>query len=70
MNASDSSDRALAAGAAHTAAQRDEFLALLLRIQPHLDAIVCYASTMDEHEPNRLALDVHAAIFKATGVQS
>jgi hypothetical protein len=31
---------------------------LLRRLEPHLDAIVCYASTMDEHEPNRLAVDV------------
>jgi len=31
---------------------------LLRRIEPHIDAIVCYASTMDEHEPNRLAVDL------------
>ena len=41
--------------------------ALLKRIEPHIDAIVCYASTRDEHEPNKLAVDLRAAL-KATGV--
>lgn len=40
-------------------------LALLRRIEPHLDAIICYASTMGEHEPNRIAHDVRAAIKDA-----
>lgn len=35
-----------------------EAVALLRRIEPHIDAIVCYASTMGEYEPNRLAVDV------------
>lgn len=38
----------------------DAALALLRRIEQHIDAIVCYASTMDEHEPNRLAVDLRA----------
>ena len=53
-------------------AMADELLALRARvaqleaalkgIEPYLDAIVCYASTMDEHEPNRLAHAVRAAL--------
>ena len=31
-------------------------------IQPHLGAIICYASTADEHEPNRIAQAVNAAL--------
>ena len=31
-------------------------------VEPHLDAIVCYASTMDEHEPNRIAYNLRAAL--------
>ena len=31
---------------------------LLARLEPHLDAIICYASTMGEHEPNAIAADV------------
>jgi hypothetical protein len=40
----------------------EALLDLLRRIEPHLDAIICYASTMGEHEPNRIAHDVRAAI--------
>lgn len=42
-------------------------LAALQSLEPHLDAIVCYASTMGEHEPNRLVVEARAAIAKATG---
>lgn len=31
---------------------------LLSRIEPHLGAIICYASDMGEHEPNALAADI------------
>ena len=31
-------------------------------LEPHLDAIVCFASDMDEHEPNRLAVNARAAL--------
>lgn len=31
-------------------------------IEPFLDAIVCFASTMDEHEPNRLAENFRQAL--------
>jgi hypothetical protein len=44
-----------------------ELLAVLRAIEPHLDAIVCYASTQGEHEPNRLAANARAAIVKADG---
>lgn len=40
-------------------------LALLEKIEPHIDAIVCYASSTDEHEPNQLALDVRKLLGKA-----
>lgn len=36
--------------------------AALRGLEPYLDAIVCYASTMDEHEPNRLAHIARAAL--------
>ena len=38
----------------------EELENLIGRIEPHIDAIVCYASTMGEHEPNRIAHDVRA----------
>lgn len=43
-----------------------EMLAALLAIKPYLGAIICYASTVEEHEPNRIAVMVEAAIAKAT----
>lgn len=42
-------------------------LEALQALEPYLDAIVCYASTMDEHEPNRLAFNARAAIQAAVG---
>ena len=56
-----------AQGTEHKRAAAPDLLALLKRIEPHIDAIVCYASTRDEHEPNKLAVDLRAAL-KATGV--
>ncbi len=38
---------------------------LVIRIEPHIDAIVCYASTMGEHEPNRIAHEVRAAVARS-----
>ena len=35
---------------------------LLARLEPHLDAIICYASTMGEHEPNAIAADVRGLL--------
>jgi len=42
--------------------ERERLRDLLRRVEPHLDAIVCYASTMGEHEPNRIAHDVRATL--------
>ena len=33
-------------------------------VEKYVDAIVCYASTMDEHEPNKIAHDLRAALDK------
>ena len=41
-----------------------EAVEVMHRIEPYLDAIVNYASTMDEYEPNRIAYDARA--FLAT----
>lgn len=46
-----------------------ELLEALQAIEPFLDSIICYASTMNEHEPNRIAHNARAAIAKATGEQ-
>jgi hypothetical protein len=48
-------------------AMRDAGLELfeaLKALEPYLDAIVCYASSMDEHEPNRLAVNARALLAK------
>lgn len=58
------------ARAALEAAQAPRVLAALIALEPYLDAIVCYASTMDEHEPNRLAVDARKAIGAALGKPS
>lgn len=50
---------------AHLIAAAPELLAALVRLEPFLDAIVCYASDMDEHEPNRIAFEARAALAKA-----
>ncbi len=40
---------------------------LLRRIEPHIDAIVCYASTTDEHDGNALAVEVRALLGRLDG---
>jgi hypothetical protein len=40
----------------------ERYRALLISVEPHLDAIVCYASTMGEHKPNRIANDIRKAL--------
>ena len=45
-------------------ALEDDVVAVLTRLEPHLDAIVCYASTMGEHEPNRIAHDIRALLTR------
>lgn len=44
-----------------------DLLAALRALEPYFDALVCYASSMDEHNPNRLVVDARAAIAKAEG---
>lgn len=60
------------AGAAHSQREmsskpdlQGELLAAAKALEPYLDAIVCYASSMDEHEPNRLAFNLRSAISQA-----
>ncbi len=48
---------------AHTSREA-ELLTALKALEPYLDAIACYASTMDEHEPNRLIKQARAAIAR------
>ena len=54
--------RALAAEAERDEAREeaDTLKALICQIEPYVDAIVCYASTIGEHEPNRIAHEVRA----------
>ena len=40
----------------------NEVVKALEAVDPYLDAIVCYASTMAEHEPNRIAAEYRAAL--------
>lgn len=49
-------------------AQRDAAVEALTGLEPFLDAIVCYASSMDEHEPNRLAFNARAVIAASRAI--
>ncbi len=49
-------------------ASHDALLEALEGLDPHIDAIICYASTMDEHEPNRLARNARMAMLNARKV--
>jgi hypothetical protein len=40
---------------------------LLRRLDPFLDSIVCYASTIGEHEANRVVADIRAALQPKEG---
>lgn len=40
-------------------------LDLLRRLEPHLDTLVCYASTTSEYEPNKLVQEVRALLGAA-----
>ena len=42
-----------------------KLLNALLGIEPYIEAIICYASTLEEHEPNRLAKNCYEAIDEA-----
>ena len=41
------------------------FQEALHAIEPYLDAIICYASTIDEYAPNGIVLKVRAALASA-----
>lgn len=41
-----------------------EAVELLRRIEPHIDRIICYASTAYEYEPNQLAADLYAFVAR------
>jgi hypothetical protein len=53
------------ASALNSAGLAAKYLALLERIEPHIDSIVCYASTMGEYEPNRIAYDLHILLGRS-----
>jgi regulator of replication initiation timing len=58
---------ALAAECGRLTQENERLRAALLGVEPYIDAIVCYASTMDEHEPNRIAVNVRAALSSHKG---
>lgn len=41
-----------------------EAVEVMRKVEPYLDAIICYASTMSEHEPNRIANAFRAFLAK------
>lgn len=43
-------------------AENKRLRAALQGVEPYVDAIVCYASTMGEHKPNRIAVNVRRAL--------
>jgi hypothetical protein len=53
--------RALAA-----TAESDRLRRALEAVAPYVDCIVCYASTIDEHDGNRVSALVHQAIKEQT----
>jgi len=59
-----------AASTGRKMAAADDMLAAMQRIEPFIDAIVCYASTCGEYEPNDIVREFRAAIAKATGSAS
>ena len=38
--------------------QQADAHALLVRLRPYVDSLICYASTVDEYPPNGLARDI------------
>jgi hypothetical protein len=53
-----------------TEARIEELAEAARAIEPYLDAIICYASTMDEHEPNRLAHNFRRALAALTNPEA
>lgn len=52
---------------AHLIAAAPDLYKALAHLEPYLDAIVCYASTIEEHPPNGFILETKAALAKARG---
>lgn len=52
---------------AHLIAAAPDLYKALANLEPYLDAIVCYASTIEEHPPNGFILETKAALAKARG---
>lgn len=52
---------------AHLIAAAPDLYKALEQLEPYLDAIICYASTVLEHKPNGFVLDAQAALRKARG---
>jgi hypothetical protein len=53
------------AGKDVSAKATDDLVEALRGLEPYLDAIVCFASTQGEHEPNRLVANARTALNKA-----
>lgn len=60
--ARDKSPANLQAQIATLTAENERLREALRGVEPYLDAIVCYASTMGEHEGNRIAAAARAAL--------
>lgn len=52
---------------AHLIAAAPELYEALSHLEPYLDAIICYASTIEEHPQNGYILETKAALAKARG---
>ncbi|HKF95126.1 MAG TPA: hypothetical protein VKB96_11120 [Gammaproteobacteria bacterium] len=59
-------ERASATPLSDGPAVRDVALEALEELEPYLDAIVCYASTQGEHDPNRIVAKARAALAALT----
>ena len=57
----------LRAQIASLTAENEKLSEALRGVEPYLDAIVCYASTMGEHEGNRIAAAARAALQPKEG---
>lgn len=50
----------------YAAQPHDEAVALLRALEPHLDKLICYASTPDEYEPNAIVARIRAFLKDRT----
>lgn len=51
----------------YSSPQHDEAVALLRALEPHLDKLICYASTTDEYEPNAIVERIRAYLARTGG---